>query len=603
MNGRKTLLLLGVLALLCLGYWGMLRAEKAAHRKEVIGKLLFDFAGTDIDRLTVARAGETPVTAEQKDKSWAIVEPHPIAAEQGRWNRMATVLAALINERTVADASDDLAAFGLDEPPLVVTADAKGKKTVVSFGRATPTQDYRYARVGDGPVFLTPDGAYNELNAALLELRDRSMVRGGPGSIEKIEYSYILPSSSEAQYEPVKVVVERRDDARWHVVAPVQGAADQETVGNLVASLEQMPGRDYVDEPEDLSDYRLDPPRVKITAWTRGNPEPQTIYFGGIANTDEEEKGLYVKRADSPAVFTVNASLLQFFPERPDSFRDRRLFTHAAVDLRRIHYRSPNADVVLEHSSDKGWQMVQPPVEEVDQQAVSNFIAALKEVRGDEFIAQAPVDTGLDAPSLQMDMTLEGGKTISLAAGGPTPDGEQVFARQDTGSLMLMNPAELTVITVTDFYFRNKEIYKFPQDKAARVMLHFEGTDYAFERQPSGDWAVVSPANKRWELQSDMQALLAALNPVKAVGIESTAPEVNPEGMGLAAPVLTAEAVVPATTRDTPDAHYGPLRVGQPAADNAHQRYATVEGKAEVYRVGQALIDDVREALKGIRDR
>ncbi len=44
----------------------------------------------------------------------------------------------------------------------------------------------------------------------------------------------------------------------------------------------------------------------------------------------------------------------------------------------------------------------------------------------------------------------------------------------------------------------------------------------------------------------------------------------------------------------------GPLVVGDPAEDNPQHRFATAAGRSELLRVSQSLVNDVREALRGV---
>ena len=292
MSFRGTLALAGVLTALCLGYWWMLHAETRAHEEVIAAKRLFDFEGKDVEELTVARPSEAPSTAKREGDEWAITAPFALVANRDLWNNMAATAALMTNERPIGKGAGNPAEYGLDQPKLTVSLRAKGRAATIAFGKTTPTQDYRYAREGDGPIFLVRDSAYVDLNHPLIDLRDRAMIRTRGSAVTKFEFAPgTAPEGSPTDREPVSVVVEKRDDGRWYVTKPVAGAADQEMATNLAAMLQQMPGRDFVDAPKDLSDYRLDKPKARITAWTADGAEPQDGAVQQQHREDGERRG------------------------------------------------------------------------------------------------------------------------------------------------------------------------------------------------------------------------------------------------------------------------------------------------------------------------
>ena len=75
----------------------------------------------------------------------------------------------------------------------------------------------------------------------------------------------------------------------------------------------------------------------------------------------------------------------------------------------------------------------------------------------------------------------------------------------------MLDASEVDILGANAFRFRAKGIFEFPESNAKHVSLRFDGVDYAFERE-GDDWTVTTPANKRWDVQSDMKALLKALS-------------------------------------------------------------------------------------------
>ena len=88
------------------------------------------------------------------EESWHLLEPTPGPADAGRVERAASWLAAP-RPRSILRDSDDLAAFGLEEPSkrIVMTLE-DGSQKQLDIGRTDPTGSVVYARVPDGTDVL-----------------------------------------------------------------------------------------------------------------------------------------------------------------------------------------------------------------------------------------------------------------------------------------------------------------------------------------------------------------------------------------------------------------------------------------------------------------
>ena len=99
--------------------------------------------------------GGTVVEVERHpEEGWHLVQPTPGPADAGRVERGASWLAAP-RPRSVLPDSDDLAAFGLEEPSkrIVMTLE-DGSQKQLDVGRTDPTGSVVYARVPDGTDVL-----------------------------------------------------------------------------------------------------------------------------------------------------------------------------------------------------------------------------------------------------------------------------------------------------------------------------------------------------------------------------------------------------------------------------------------------------------------
>jgi hypothetical protein len=598
MSGRSILALTAVLVALGIGYWLTGYTSKQAQIQEEAEKKLFTFKPDDIQSITVANRDEKPVTALRQNGAWSISAPYPLKADDARLKHVADTLASLASDRTLDVPASSLPEYGLDKPLLRVEFEAGNKKShKLEIGGNAPTQDHRYARLDGGPVLLLRSEAIAELNVHLLDLRNRAIVDPGPAGVTRFEFAWITKDAEGKEKESIPVVAEKRDDGRWYLASPVEGAAEQDIVKNMASMLAAMPGRDYVDAPESLADYGLQPPKARITAWSGPHSPAQTVYVGGLARIGDKD-GIYAKRGDAPAVFVLEPGFVQHFPQAPDAYLARTVLTHAAADIRSIHYKAGNNDIVLENDPKRGWRMTQPAIEKTDQAAASHFIGNLVSLPVLQFLGPSIDQGSLNPPTLTMDITVKDGKTFPITIGKPLQQ-DDYYAVQDTGVAVRVPANEVKPLLVEPFFFQDKEIFNFPEDKVSRIMLDLDGLRYVFERS-GNDWLVREPANKRWASPNDILTLFHGINPVAAKGVEPAG--TDPVRCGLDKPVLVIQATAPPAARDEKETTYGPLSVGVPSEGDSQQRYASVAGQPEVFRIPQPVVDSVRETLKGIRD-
>ena len=616
MKLRNTVVLVLVFGLLCVAYWWSFQHEELVEQREMLAKRLFDFEGRDVARLMIQQEDDSPTVGVcGVDGLWSITEPHPITANQELWERVAGKLSELMNMRTISETGEGLAEYELDQPRLTVSvATRSGEEHRIIFGGLDAYQKERYAQLDGGGIVLVSDTMYFELNRNLDLLRQMYLFREHKQGITRFEVAQLRPRPEDepppgpdtpeelrGAIQSIPVLVEWSDSqGAWWVVEPEEGPADQGMVQDLVQELQFLVGRDFVDAPESLSDYGLEPPRFRVTANIGDGGAPQTVYFGTFARNDEKG-GIFVKREGEPAVFQVDAHLVTLLPPTPDALREKRLLSRDATKLTRLVYRAGDTVVALEDVPEQGWTLVEPVQEKADQLAVSRFIGALRELRGEKYFSKPHPGFGFEEPLIEIALDYEDEEeTKSILIGAANSDGDRYYAKQDAGLITTLGSEAVAWLHKHPFYFRQKTIYSLVPDHASEAELVFEGTRYVF-RMGSRKWAVEEPSGKAWDLQSDMLALLEALSDLRAVGVEADEHPADLAAYGLADPMLRWTATLKPGPADDAAPVLGPVQIGNPCADDAHARYALVPGRDELFRVDQAVIDDVREALRGLR--
>ena len=607
MSTRATVLLAVVFAALAAIYVVSERMQQRALHEAEAAKRVFDFAPDDVVSLSIQRVNEPSSEATRTpDGNWKILHPaETIPPNNAVWNRVAAAAATLSNERTIAEGAgeDELAAYELKDPFLsVIVGTEEGDVHEIEVGMMAATQDNRYARVGNR-VILIPQPAVAELDRPLNDLRERHIILPGEDGITKLEYVRVYTGGDavgsdggpEIGDESVRIAFERNSDGAWRMTSPVDAPANQERVEALVTDLQYMVGRSYIDAPENLGDYGLNPPGAKITLHGDRSGEPRTLMLGWVVS-GEESGGIYAKLEHNPAVFAIDGHLLSLLPETPDAFRETRLFTGEASNLKEIQLDAGEMSWRLVNTPDEGWAVVEPAVEDTDQEAVNEFMRFLKTLHGTSFPDSAEAQ-GLNPPATRLTLTYKDGETREIRVGAPVPDSNPVtlYATQDFGDVTTLPVQLVAALREGAFRFRDKRLLPFDPAAATKVSLQLDGIAYLFEKA-DGAWTISAPEGARLDSRSDVDALVRILAQAKATDIADPAPA--REVQGVDAPVLHVSVEVAA---DSATQTLGPLRIGALKAEKARERFAVVEGRSETLFVDQALIDDLREALRGVR--
>ncbi len=606
MRARTNILLLTVLLALCAGYWYLQRA-KEEHKTEVAeAKKIFAFAPGDVTSITIEREGERASTGVRDADAWKITEPMAIPANSQIWERVAKNLAEFANQRTVTDPAE-LSVYKLDNPRLKVRATVKdGTKVDLRFGEMDPTQKFRFTQSGDGTIFLATPGQFSELDRDLTWLRDCELFNEGKAGISYIEFTPMRAKPGATESDPpvvetaVSVIAEKDAQGVWSIVAPTAGTADQDMLNTLASDLQFARGRDYVDSPESLKDYQLDPPRARVRVKGE-NGDVQTAYFGAFEPSKEEDAGVYAMQEGRPSVFVVDAFIVNNFPQAgPDAWREKRLITRQGSAITSLKYSAGPQQFLLVNE-EGGWKLKEPQEEATDQMAVSNFIGALLEMKGKASHVERKPEFGLDVPAIRIAITYKDvPEPAEILVGAQDAKDSRYYVTQDSGVVTTLLDTDVDKLKKSAKDFMSRSLMSFKQAEASEMTLTLDDAAYAFVKGEQA-WLVREPAAKVWESQDDMRALLDTFDGLSAESVESAVTPPDLAILGLDKPAVTVTVTTKNESGET-TAH-AQVSIGKICPDDDHLRYAMVAGRPQVYRVKQAPVSEVRAALRGVIDQ
>src|SRR3984957_17058849 len=165
-------------------------------------------------------------------------------------------------------------------------------------------------------------------------------------------------------------------------------------------------------------------------------------------------------------------------------------------DITKVDLKKKGADeTVLEKTNGK-WQLTAPKPYPADQSAASQLVSSTANVSGDRVVEDKASNLsgyGLNAPTLEVDITAKGGKVSKLKIGDDTPTNSGSYAMLE-GDPRVFTVASYvkTGIDKSASDLRDKRLLTFDQDKLSRVELIAKKADIEFGRDKD-QWQIVKP--------------------------------------------------------------------------------------------------------------
>ncbi len=375
-----------------------------------------DFRAQRLVRITPDQATRIEITHEGRSYDfsknaagdWVINAPVRAAADR---NKIREKLLNPLNTLTAVEFVEDGAAVqsGLDQPFLTITVTTEQKPAPPpSTEPATETQpesapivtthvltigdladlkgERRYAQAGPGAgVVIVNQANVANLVPKLDELRDPKITRLTGAAVTEIELNV---GGQTATLKKVGGVWQGSGDL---------AAADQEAVGDLLAALEGLSALGYVDQPETLAAYGLDPPRAELKITAQGRLEPLVLRIGAPTASG---RNAHVQRGGEPGVIVVAAAAADRLAVSPLALRAREVFALSPEQLTRIAVERPEARYELVRA-DGAWQLTTPGGAPADPGATRTLGNDLARLRARQVVGKGnPGAFGLDRPDI-----------------------------------------------------------------------------------------------------------------------------------------------------------------------------------------------------------
>ncbi len=284
--------------------WDKLPKTVAAARDKVV----FTYAYDKVSRVELESAAGK-VTLQRDGINWNITAPEGLKADSGAVNGLLWHIRDMRASGFLDESPAGVARYlskpevtvkvweeGAKEPKILLLGLAKGIKAGEQAGVAAPG--------AQGPVFMIEPKDIQALSKTATDLRDKTVI----ASFDMKEVKRVRVTVGGKP-----LLLERRGEDEWRVVEPSKGPAKEIKVTGLLLTLRGLRWKEIAAaDGADAARYGLDKPEVEVAVLKADGTE-----MAGLAIGRANDKLAYVRSKSSPAIYAVEATMLEEIRKAP----------------------------------------------------------------------------------------------------------------------------------------------------------------------------------------------------------------------------------------------------------------------------------------------
>ena len=368
-----------------------------------------------------------------------------------------------------------------------------------------------------------------------------------PDTIARIEIR------QQKDSQPEVILLERTPEgekgSRWRIRQPIQSAALDFPVEQLLNTFSRLTPQLTLEEANDLAAFGLDQPRQQIALF----PKEGEPYRLAIGNDNFDGSGFYAQPEGGKVVLLASSQKGSLLPSLL-ALRDKTLLSFDRAAVKSLQVQLAEAEVVRLQRQEETWQIVKPRVLPADDLNVDRLLSTLSRLQAVEFPAETKAELasyGLEQPSAQLTVELKDGKTLSVALGSEKEGQVYVITSE--------HPAVATLLTSTADILRadleelrDHRLARLDPNQVGQVTLELLEERVTLNPLPQEKGSL----EVRWENPErpgqvvNLSSLFASLNAARA---KEFVPATDPEAQkALAAPDLTLDITPKPETEQEP---------------------------------------------------
>ncbi|MFS8905175.1 DUF4340 domain-containing protein [Synechococcus sp. O70.2] len=368
-----------------------------------------------------------------------------------------------------------------------------------------------------------------------------------PDTIARIEIR------QQKDSQPEVILLERTPEgekgSRWRIRQPIQSAALDFPVEQLLNTFSRLTPQLTLEEANDLAAFGLDQPRQQIALF----PKEGEPYRLAIGNDNFDGSGFYAQPEGGKVVLLASSQKGSLLPSLL-ALRDKTLLSFDRAAVKSLQVQLAEAEVVRLQRQEETWQIVKPRVLPADDLNVDRLLNTLSRLQAVEFPAETKAELaryGLEQPSAQLTVELKDGKTLSVALGSEKEGQVYVITSE--------HPAVATLLTSTADILRadleelrDHRLARLNPNQVGQVTLELLEERVTLNPLPQEKGSL----EVRWENPErpgqvvNLSSLFASLNAARA---KEFVPATDPDAQkALAAPDLTLDITPKPETEQEP---------------------------------------------------
>jgi hypothetical protein len=315
----------------------------------------------------------------------------------------------------------------------------------------------------------------------------------------------------------------RRGASGWEIVEPLKANADPSELSSLTSNLSSLEVQRVVDEnPADLAQYGLNPPRVDVGFRTKNDKEFRHLLVGEKTATGGD---LYAKLQNEKKVFLISSFLDNTFNRTTFDLRDKKILEFDREKVDSVEIANGRDTIQLVRSGDQ-WKIAKPVEARGDYGTIEGIVTRLSSGQMQRIVDPDGKDLkpyGLDKPATTATVTAGSARATLLL--GMT-EAQSVYAKDASRPMVFaVEEGIATDIRKPVADFRRKDIFDFRSFTANRIEVK-RGTDtFTFEKAKDKDgkeiWRNAAGQNADTPKVED---LLTKLSNLRATSFETTQP-------------------------------------------------------------------------------
>lgn len=424
-RSKRLYILLGILAVVCAGTYGVLRYEERKEQISNSEEVVLEIASDDVTGLSWEYNSET--LSFHKDETWSYDEDEAFPVSEDKINELLDMFQEF-SVSFIIEEVEDYGQYGLDDPVCTITVETADETYEIQLGDYSTMDSERYVSIGDGNVYLVQEDPLDSFDAVLSDMIENDETPSF-GSAEVTQIQFAGSEEYEITYEENSTNTYCAEDVYFAERDGETRPLDTSNVDSYLSTISGLTLTDYVTynaTEEELASYGLDDPDLTVTVQytpeededigeneavaqtfvlnISRDPEEaaaaeeeaeDTAESGSAESSDTqsdetEEITAYVRVGDSQIVYQLTTD--QYNSLTAASYNDLRhqeVLTADFDDIQQIDISLEDQEYTITVKEEDDSKTYYYGEEELD---ISDFQSALEALTADSFTDEAPAD-------------------------------------------------------------------------------------------------------------------------------------------------------------------------------------------------------------------